>query len=167
MQTLWVQQVTSLPSFPPFFRQSEILAKFFAVCLPHLTLSRRLNSLFRALPLLIFSFYHYLILSHSALHNFDCLRANKSTSAWGVEARPPFLDADFMQVSPACLPFPRFLTISLSLPSSVLICFLPTIIMMYCLHYSNASPSWNRPYLLHSMVTHSLMFEIELMESSC
>ena len=41
--------------------------------------------------------------THSALHNFDCLRANKSTSAWGVEARPPFLDADFMQVNYAKL----------------------------------------------------------------
>lgn len=30
------------------------------------------------------------------LHLFDCLRANKSTSAWGVEARTPFLDADFL-----------------------------------------------------------------------
>mmetsp|Transcript_19740 Transcript_19740/g.59783 ORF Transcript_19740/g.59783 Transcript_19740/m.59783 type:complete len:419 (+) Transcript_19740:65-1321(+) len=30
------------------------------------------------------------------LHKYDCLRANKSTSAWGVEVRVPFLDADFM-----------------------------------------------------------------------
>lgn len=27
-----------------------------------------------------------------ALHLYDCLRANKSTSAWGLEARVPFLD---------------------------------------------------------------------------
>ncbi len=27
-----------------------------------------------------------------ALYQFDCLRANKSTMAWGVEARVPFLD---------------------------------------------------------------------------
>ena len=33
----------------------------------------------------------------SRLHEFDCLRANKSTSAWGVEARVPFLDADFIE----------------------------------------------------------------------
>ncbi|RQM22419.1 hypothetical protein B5M09_008766 [Aphanomyces astaci] len=33
------------------------------------------------------------------LHQFDCLRANKSTSAWGVEARVPFLDADFLDVA--------------------------------------------------------------------
>jgi asparagine synthase (glutamine-hydrolysing) len=33
------------------------------------------------------------------LHLFDCLRANKSTSAWGVEARVPFLDEDFLNVA--------------------------------------------------------------------
>ncbi len=30
------------------------------------------------------------------LHYFDCLRANKSMSAWGVEPRVPFLDRDFL-----------------------------------------------------------------------
>jgi len=34
-----------------------------------------------------------------ALSKYDCLRANKSTSAWGVEVRPPFLDADFLNVA--------------------------------------------------------------------
>ncbi|KAI9749810.1 MAG: asparagine synthetase [Chaenotheca gracillima] len=33
------------------------------------------------------------------LHYADCLRANKSTSAWGVEARVPFLDKEFLEVS--------------------------------------------------------------------
>jgi len=33
------------------------------------------------------------------LHLSDCLRANKSTSAWGVEARVPFLDKEFLEVS--------------------------------------------------------------------
>ena len=33
------------------------------------------------------------------LHNFDCLRANKSTMAWGVEARVPFLDKAFMEMA--------------------------------------------------------------------
>jgi asparagine synthase (glutamine-hydrolysing) len=33
------------------------------------------------------------------LHLADCLRANKSTSAWGVEARVPFLDKSFLDVS--------------------------------------------------------------------
>jgi len=30
------------------------------------------------------------------LHMYDCLRANKSTAAWGVEARVPFLDKEFL-----------------------------------------------------------------------
>ena len=30
------------------------------------------------------------------LHHFDCLRANKSTMAWGLEARVPFLDQKFV-----------------------------------------------------------------------
>ncbi|KAI6699579.1 hypothetical protein NL676_013903 [Syzygium grande] len=34
-----------------------------------------------------------------ALHLYDCLRANKSTSAWGVEARVPFLDKAFLGVA--------------------------------------------------------------------
>jgi asparagine synthase (glutamine-hydrolysing) len=33
------------------------------------------------------------------LHLADCLRANKSTSAWGLEARVPFLDKQFLEVS--------------------------------------------------------------------
>lgn len=32
------------------------------------------------------------------LHLSDCLRANKSTMAWGVETRVPFLDKDFLEV---------------------------------------------------------------------
>ena len=33
------------------------------------------------------------------LHLYDCLRANKSMAAWGVEARVPFLDKDFIEVA--------------------------------------------------------------------
>ncbi|KAF3283399.1 asparagine synthetase [Orbilia oligospora] len=33
------------------------------------------------------------------LHLADCLRANKSTSAWGLEARVPFLDKEFLDVA--------------------------------------------------------------------
>jgi asparagine synthase (glutamine-hydrolysing) len=33
------------------------------------------------------------------LHTSDCLRANKSTMAWGLEARVPFLDKQFLQVA--------------------------------------------------------------------
>ena len=39
------------------------------------------------------------------LHLYDCLRANKSLAAWGVEGRVPFLDKEFldtaMRISPA------------------------------------------------------------------
>ena len=34
-----------------------------------------------------------------ALHSYDCLRANKSMLAWGVEARVPFLDLEFIDVA--------------------------------------------------------------------
>jgi len=41
----------------------------------------------------------------SRLHLYDCLRANKAMAAWGVEARVPFLDRDFlnyaMNINPA------------------------------------------------------------------
>ncbi len=33
------------------------------------------------------------------LHQYDCLRANKSLSAWGVEGRVPFLDKEFLEVA--------------------------------------------------------------------
>ena len=36
-----------------------------------------------------------------ALHLYDCLRANKSMMAWGVEARVPFLDLEFLDVAMA------------------------------------------------------------------
>lgn len=35
----------------------------------------------------------------SKLHYYDCLRANKSLSAWGVEGRVPFLDKEFLDVA--------------------------------------------------------------------
>ncbi|MBR5395705.1 MAG: asparagine synthase B [Bacteroidaceae bacterium] len=35
----------------------------------------------------------------SKLHYYDCLRANKSLAAWGVEGRVPFLDKEFLDVA--------------------------------------------------------------------
>ena len=35
----------------------------------------------------------------SKLHQYDCLRANKSLAAWGIEGRVPFLDKEFMDVA--------------------------------------------------------------------
>mmetsp|Transcript_10962 Transcript_10962/g.13534 ORF Transcript_10962/g.13534 Transcript_10962/m.13534 type:complete len:588 (-) Transcript_10962:88-1851(-) len=31
------------------------------------------------------------------LHSYDCARANKSSAAWGLECRPPFLDTEFVE----------------------------------------------------------------------
>ncbi|SKB39913.1 asparagine synthase (glutamine-hydrolysing) [Parapedobacter luteus] len=35
----------------------------------------------------------------SKLHLYDCLRANKSLAAWGVEGRVPFLDKEFIDIA--------------------------------------------------------------------
>ena len=35
----------------------------------------------------------------SKLYQYDCLRANKSLAAWGVEGRVPFLDREFLDVA--------------------------------------------------------------------
>ncbi|WP_379655197.1 asparagine synthase B [Pseudoxanthomonas sp. UC19_8] len=44
-------------------------------------------------------FHEELIRKLDALYNYDCLRANKSMMAWGVEPRVPFLDREFMDVA--------------------------------------------------------------------
>ncbi|KAF2269210.1 glutamine-hydrolyzing asparagine synthase [Lojkania enalia] len=44
------------------------------------------------------------------LHLADCLRANKSTSAWGVEARVPFLDRAFLNVAMNIDPSEKMIT---------------------------------------------------------
>jgi asparagine synthase (glutamine-hydrolysing) len=45
------------------------------------------------------SFHEETIRKLDRLHLYDCLRANKSMAAWGVEARVPFLDKEFMDVA--------------------------------------------------------------------
>ncbi|MEG1006588.1 MAG: asparagine synthase B [Bacteroides sp.] len=45
------------------------------------------------------SFHEETIRKLSKLHLYDCLRANKSLSAWGVEGRVPFLDKEFLDVA--------------------------------------------------------------------
>jgi len=35
----------------------------------------------------------------ASLHKYDCLRANKSLAAWGIEGRVPFLDKQFLDVA--------------------------------------------------------------------
>ncbi|GAA5141615.1 asparagine synthase B [Thalassotalea piscium] len=44
-------------------------------------------------------FHEELLRKLDKLHMFDCLRANKSMSAWGIEARVPFLDKSFLDVA--------------------------------------------------------------------
>ncbi len=45
------------------------------------------------------AFHEELVRKLDALHSYDCLRANKSMMAWGVEPRVPFLDREFMEVA--------------------------------------------------------------------
>ena len=44
-------------------------------------------------------FHNETIRKINKLHLYDCLRANKSLAAWGVEGRVPFLDLDFLDIS--------------------------------------------------------------------
>lgn len=45
------------------------------------------------------AFHEETVRKLSKLYLYDCLRANKSLSAWGVEGRVPFLDKDFLDVA--------------------------------------------------------------------
>ena len=45
------------------------------------------------------SFHDETVRKLDRLHWYDCLRANKAMAAWGVEARVPFLDKEFMDVA--------------------------------------------------------------------
>ncbi len=44
-------------------------------------------------------FHEELVRKLGQLHLYDCNRANKAMAAWGVEARVPFLDKDFLDVA--------------------------------------------------------------------
>jgi len=44
-------------------------------------------------------FHEELLRKLSMLHKYDCLRANKAMAAWGIEARVPFLDKEFLDVA--------------------------------------------------------------------
>lgn len=81
----------------------KVLNRLHVLCL-------RTSELF--LKFLGYSLLHIFIKSYDvcfnmqikALHLYDCLRANKSTSAWGVEARVPFLDKEFINIAMAIDP---------------------------------------------------------------
>src|SRR5690606_35874753 len=45
------------------------------------------------------SFHEETVRKLDRLHWYGCLRANKAMAAWGVEARVPFLDKEFMDVA--------------------------------------------------------------------
>ena len=44
-------------------------------------------------------FHQELVRKLDALHSYDCLRANKAMAAWGIEARVPFLDKEFLETA--------------------------------------------------------------------
>ncbi|HUP88980.1 MAG TPA: asparagine synthase B [Longimicrobiales bacterium] len=50
------------------------------------------------------SFHEETIRKLDRLHWYDCLRANKAMAAWGVEARVPFLDKEFLDVAMSISP---------------------------------------------------------------
>ena len=45
------------------------------------------------------AFHEETVRKLSKLYLYDCLRANKSLSAWGVEGRVPFLDKEFLDIA--------------------------------------------------------------------
>jgi asparagine synthase (glutamine-hydrolysing) len=45
------------------------------------------------------SFHEETVRKLNKLHLYDCLRANKSLAAWGIEGRVPFLDKEFLEVA--------------------------------------------------------------------
>ncbi|HRC90228.1 MAG TPA: asparagine synthase B, partial [Bacteroidales bacterium] len=45
------------------------------------------------------SFHEETVRKLNQLHLYDCLRANKSLAAWGIEGRVPFLDKEFLDVA--------------------------------------------------------------------
>ena len=54
------------------------------------------------------------------LHMYDCLRANKSLAAWGIEGRVPFLDKEFMVVAMRLNPKDKMITKEQSMEKWVL-----------------------------------------------
>ena len=59
-------------------------------------------------------FHEELVRKMSKLHLYDCLRANKSLMAWGVEGRVPFLDKEFIDIAMSLNPADKM---NIKLPS--------------------------------------------------
>lgn len=53
------------------------------------------------------AFHEETVRKLSKLYLYDCLRANKSLSAWGVEGRVPFLDKEFLDVAMRIAPIAK------------------------------------------------------------
>ncbi len=56
------------------------------------------------------AFHEETVRKLSRLHSYDCLRANKAMAAWGIEARVPFLDREFLDVAMALNPQDKMIT---------------------------------------------------------
>jgi asparagine synthase (glutamine-hydrolysing) len=56
------------------------------------------------------AFHEETVRKLSRLHSYDCLRANKAMAAWGVEARVPFLDKEFLDVAMGINPADKMIT---------------------------------------------------------
>lgn len=56
------------------------------------------------------AFHEETVRKLSKLYLYDCLRANKSLSAWGVEGRVPFLDKEFLDVAMRINPVAKMCT---------------------------------------------------------
>lgn len=56
------------------------------------------------------AFHEETVRKLNKLHLYDCLRANKSLAAWGVEGRVPFLDKDFLDVAMRLNPADKMIT---------------------------------------------------------
>lgn len=56
------------------------------------------------------AFHEETVRKLSKLHLYDCLRANKSLAAWGVEGRVPFLDKEFLDLAMSINPEEKMCT---------------------------------------------------------
>ena len=65
------------------------------------------------------AFHEETVRKLSKLHLYDCLRANKSLSAWGVEGRVPFLDKEFLDVAMRLNPAAKMWAFAELLPEAV------------------------------------------------
>jgi asparagine synthase (glutamine-hydrolysing) len=56
------------------------------------------------------AFHEETVRKLNKLHLYDCLRANKSLAAWGVEGRVPYLDKEFLDVAMRLNPKDKMIT---------------------------------------------------------